>query len=431
MNIGFDLVIGNPPYIQIKTLKENNHLLEKQNYSTYNKSTDIYCLFYEKSINLIKDNSIANLITSNQWLKTNYGLSLRNFICNNTNPLILIDFNDVVIFKNVSVNVNILTLQKTSNKKNTKAIIINNTVYQKCKLNFNNVNSQIRENEIKSNVNSISDNANSNFIVIDTTKSWSVINDEEEKIKKFIESKTTKLKNLNVSINRGIMSGLNSVFIITENQRNKFISNNQKTEQIIKPILRGKDLEKFKHNPNQKYILYLTPNNIPNEDYLKHNYIEVYNYLLENKTALEKRTDAVIRYKWFMLQRYSSTMEINKIIFAEITEQPKFYYDIDNYYVDCSALMMISETPKFLTVLFNSNIMTNIFKKFYAGTKLKGKILRYKKEYLLDLPIPLISKEDIIYYENLNLNNIDFQKEEKKLIELYGLNNKDIDAIRK
>lgn len=434
-NIGFDLVIGNPPYIQIKTLKENNHLLEKQNYSTYNKSTDIYCLFYEKSIKIIKYEGITNLITSNKWLKSNYGLSLKNYINENTNPIILIDFNNVNLFKNVSVNVNILTLQKLTNKKNLKATIIDNEIYKKCKPDFNNVNSPSRENKIQSkqlrNVNSISEYVNSNFININTTNSWSVINNVEEILKEKIEQKTTKLKNLNVSISRGIMSGLNSVFIITEKQRKDFIDNNPNTEQIIKSILRGKDLKPYKHNFQNKYIIYLTPKNIPNEDYLKDNYPNVYNYLVENKSSLEKRTDATTKYQWFMLQRYSTNFNRPKIIFSEISNIPKFYYDLDNYYVDCSALIIKGVNLKFLTVLFNTKILTAIFKKFYSSTKLNGNALRYKKDYLMELPIPLISEEDVRYYENLDIENINLQKEEERIVRLYNLTKEDVDVMFK
>lgn len=106
----YDLIIGNPPYIQIQKLKDQQKELEQQKFKVYSKSSDIYCLFYEKGIRLLKDKGILAYITSNKWMKAGYGEDLRGFLLS-YNPVDLIDFGGVKIFSNATVDTNILIVE--------------------------------------------------------------------------------------------------------------------------------------------------------------------------------------------------------------------------------------------------------------------------------------------------------------------------------
>ncbi len=120
---GFDIVLGNPPYRQ---LEDNNSELGSKyqscGFETFVKTGNIYCLFYEKSLNLLKENGCVCLITSNKWMRVDYGEKLRNYLSKNTNPLLLVDFAGVKVFQSATVDTNILLCEKSDNLKKTLCV---------------------------------------------------------------------------------------------------------------------------------------------------------------------------------------------------------------------------------------------------------------------------------------------------------------------
>ena len=122
--IGFDCIIGNPPYIQLQKMGTDADALQKMGYKTYERTGDIYCLFYEMGMELLKPNAMLSFITSNKWMKAGYGQSLRNHISSNYDPIQLIDFANNKIFDSATVLVNILSIIKRGNLGKTKACSI-------------------------------------------------------------------------------------------------------------------------------------------------------------------------------------------------------------------------------------------------------------------------------------------------------------------
>ena len=126
---GFDVVIGNPPYVQLQSMGEMSNLLSKSGYLTYNKSADLYCLFYERGCQILKPKGFLSYITSNKWLRVNYGVSLRKFLTTKVNPTILIDFPGIPVFADAVVDPHILILRKEPYQGKTEACAIKtNTV---------------------------------------------------------------------------------------------------------------------------------------------------------------------------------------------------------------------------------------------------------------------------------------------------------------
>ena len=121
-NGGFDIVIGNPPYIQLqKCIDEETgtklgDLYSHIGFKSFAKTGDIYCLFYEKGNQLLRENGILSFITSNKWMRAGYGKALRSYLASNTNPILLLDFAGQKIFESATVDVNILTFAKEPNQ---------------------------------------------------------------------------------------------------------------------------------------------------------------------------------------------------------------------------------------------------------------------------------------------------------------------------
>ncbi|GIW21746.1 MAG: hypothetical protein KatS3mg068_0753 [Candidatus Sericytochromatia bacterium] len=304
---GFDIVIGNPPYIQLqKNSGKLANLYSEYNYQTLERTGDIYCLFYEKGINLLKDKGILVYITSNKWMRAGYGKKLRSFFLK-YNPKLLIDLGPNV-FENATVDTNILFIEKSK---------YNNEMLGLTLLKKENKNIDIAQ-EVKN---------NAVLIKNLSSQQWYIGNEKEQKLKEKIEKIGKPLKDWDVKINRGVKTGLNEAFIIDTNKKNEILNNcktteeRQKTEQIIKPILRGRDIKRYSYQWAGLWIIFIPwhfplhedkniqGSSIKAEEEFKKQYPCLYNYLLNYKDKLFQRNkdETGIRYEWYALQRCANT----------------------------------------------------------------------------------------------------------------------------
>lgn len=229
---GFDIVIGNPPYIQLQ--KERGSLAklyEKQNYETFSRMGDIYTLFYEKGLQLLKPEGHLCFITSNKWMRAGYGEGLRKFF-QKYNPKIIIDLGPG-IFESATVDTNILIIQKKqTNQKELKAVTLQRQNGEPV-----NIEAQLKERGVTL----------SNL----TKDAWFIGSNAEQKLKEKIEHIGKPLKEWDVKIYRGVLTGLNEAFIIDSKKREEILANckdegeRKRTEAVIKPILRGRDIKRY------------------------------------------------------------------------------------------------------------------------------------------------------------------------------------------
>ncbi|MEG2013735.1 MAG: Eco57I restriction-modification methylase domain-containing protein, partial [Anaerovoracaceae bacterium] len=219
--LGFDCIIGNPPYVQLQTMGVAADNLKLMQYTTYARMGDIYCLFYEQGYKLLNSDGLLSYITSNKWMRAGYGEALRNFLASRTNPMRLIDFAGHKIFDSATVDVNILTYAKGENNGNTLSC----TIQENC---LNNLSVYIEQNSFMR-----------NFCA---NNSWLILPPIEQSIKEKIERIGTPLTEWNVKIYRGVLTGYNDAFIINSHVRDELIAADPKSAEIIRPILRGRDI---------------------------------------------------------------------------------------------------------------------------------------------------------------------------------------------
>ena len=231
---GFDIVIGNPPYIQLQNNGgELAKLYEHGGYVTFARTGDIYCLFYERGWQLLKQGGHLCYITSNKWMRAGYGEKMRAFFVAQTNPMMLIDFAGVKIFESATVDTNILLFSKSRNQHKTICVVTN------------------KQN--KDSVKNLSDFVQQQHTVCDfsSSDSWVILSPIEQSIKRKIEAVGTPLKDWNINIYRGILTGCNEAFIISTEKRNEILTNcrnadeRKRTEELIRPILRGRDIKRY------------------------------------------------------------------------------------------------------------------------------------------------------------------------------------------
>ena len=221
---GFDLVIGNPPYIQLQSNGGKlGKLYEKLSYSTFVRTADLYCLFYERGWQLLKRDGHLCFITSNKWMRAGYGANLREFFTKKTNPLLLIDFAGVKVFENATVDANILMYAKSENEQKTICAVAN----KQNKDCIKNLSDFIQQQSVKCS--------------FDTSDSWVVLSPIEQSIKRKIEAVGTPLKEWDIQINYGIKTGCNEAFIISTDKREEILANcqteeeRQRTAELIRP----------------------------------------------------------------------------------------------------------------------------------------------------------------------------------------------------
>ena len=410
----FDIVIANPPYIHLEHIKEQSAYYKTLKYSTYEARGDIYALFYEKGIQLLKDSGFLCYITSNKWMRAAYGKSLRRFFANLTNPIQLIDFAGQQVF-DATVDTNIILLSKTENQQATNAVII------KDKESIRNMSVYVKRNSVT--------------IPYTTSDSWTILSPIELSIKQKIEAIGTPLKEWNVKINRGILTGCNDAFIISGEKRNELLLNcktdceRKATAEIIRPILRGRDIKRYGYEWANQYIIALFPSLNYNIDV----YPAVKDYLLSaewsdevprghGKARLEQtgaehiingikfKARKLTGNKWFETQDpigYWDDFSKQKIIWLELVDRPNFALDKSGFFLNNTSYFINGKYIYFLLAYLNSSLCDwqfgNICATSGAGTR------RWIRQYIEQICVPIPNEKQNQEMKILidKINNVD------------------------
>ena len=370
---GFDVVLGNPPYRQLKWLSEDYSAL---GFETFSKNSDIYCLFFEKGTNLLSKEGHGSFITSNKWLRTDYGKLLKAFFKKNKSAINIIDFNGYQVFETATVDT---------------AITIWNTLKENLEVSIQQCNKASLLNELTFDEKK---NLNADYI-------WIYRSSDIDDIRIKIEQKCKRLSECGVELNYGILTGANPIFILNKDRRDFLIDKNANISKHIVPILRGKDLEQFGYTFNDFYLLNL-------HNGIREKGIQPIGLnLIEDKELLEYLNSFGSDFKkrgeqganWYNLRscNYIDKYTQPKILYADISKDSgKFIFDENGFYTNDTAFMIYhtdKEYLKYLTAVLNSKAANFLYLSFYCGGVLGKSGMRFKKEFLSQLPIPNASLE--------------------------------------
>lgn len=390
---GFDIVIGNPPYIQIQTLSSDieKDILSKAGFQTFQKTADIYCLFYEKGVQVLTKGGILGFITSNKWMRAGYGEKLRDYFSKNTNPIKLIDFAGFKVFDQASVDTNILVLSKSDNAKNAESITIN------CDYtNLTDLELYFEKNKNQSTFN--------------TSSVWIVTSDIEDNIIEKIIAHGKPLGKLKVQINLGIKTGLNEAFIISETIKNDLIRKEPDLIKIIKPLLRGRDIKRYQIKYSNLWIInshngYIKKDEVISRINVEKDFPLLKEYLNTWHTRLKTRKDKGDTLYNLRDCKYLDDFNQEKIIWSDMASKPSFFLDNGEYYINNTAYFLKSPNNSLYYGILNSNYTFFYFNKIASGLGNKGK--RYFKNFVEQIIIPdlTIEQENIIINNALNIHN--------------------------
>lgn len=428
---GFDLIIGNPPYIRQEELKELKPHLAK-NYKVYKGTSDIYTYFYELGFNVLKDRGVLSYITSNKYTRAGYGEALREFLLKNVKVLEYTDLNGIKVFDSATVDTSILCFEKSKSKDNKfKYLALSNEILKTCAYDIG-----LYKDFAEFSQNSLS------------KESFTFSDENTSALKAKIERIGTPLKEwYGLNINYGIKTGYNEAFIITTEKRNEILANckdeaeKERTAKLIRKMLRGRDIKRYSYEWAGLWVIFIPwhfPNvekpktMLENEQDLKEQYLSLYKHLLSHKERLSKRNkeETGIRYEWYCLQRwganYYQEFEKEKLGWQRITQEPSFILERECILLDSMAFMVANSKNelKYLLGFLNSSLIFYYFKNIGHLYSDKGFLL--SNQYVEKFPIPKInSKNQKIADELINLvDEILKAKEQDKNANTQELENK-------
>ena len=428
---GFDIVIGNPPYIQLQNNSgELGKLYAPCGYQSFASTGDIYCLFYERGWQLLKTSGHLCYITSNKWMRAGYGEKLRSFLASKTNPQLLIDFGGVKVFESATVDTNILLFEKGENAHKTLCAVTN------------------KQNKDSLKQLSVFVQQQGSYCDFSGGDSWAILSPIEQSIKQKIEAVGTPLKDWDIQINYGIKTGFNDAFIVTSEKRDEILANcsnedeRKRTDALIRPILRGRDIKRYGYEWANLWLINThngVKGRIPRiriEDYpAVKAHLDMYWDKIKDR-ADQGDTPYNLRNCAYLEEFFKP-----KIVYMEIQTDnesegypfPCFSYDENNCITLNTAYTMSSQSVdvKYILGILNSKL-GRFLTKLYV-TQLQQRQFRMLAQYVTRFPLPKWSNNkeliDLVNKE-LHIHSAETEKRIDAYVErLYGLTAEESDVI--
>ena len=367
-NLGFDIAIANPPYIQL----QNNggrlaNLYKDAGYQTFARTGDIYQLFYERGCQILKSShGLLAYITSNSWLKAEYGKATRGYFAAGHTPLLLLELGKDV-FESAIVDSGILVLSTGGSSQAFPGVDLDRL-------------------------------ATKEFPPApglwgltrpDGEGPWSILSRLELSIMDKMQAKGAPLKNWDVSINRGVTTGYNNAFIIDNSAKEALIAADPNSADIIKPVLRGRDIRRY-HAPASGRFLIDTHNGYGKVPAVNiDNYPAVKTHLDQHYPQLEKRQDKGRTPYNLRNCAYHADFAKEKLIWMDLTEQGRFAYDERRMFCVNTCFVMSGQSIKYLCAVLNSSLATWFMKNTALNSGMG--VTRWIGFTVETIPIPKIT----------------------------------------
>lgn len=388
---GFDVVIGNPPYVQIqKFAAAHKAAWVEQKFKTYTASADIYCLFYERGVRLLKDGGYLSYITSNKWMRAGYGEALRQYLANDVETQSVMDFGMAQNFGAATTYTCIVQLAKRPAGGTTLGCYVADD-----RAAMANPRDYFEQNALP-------------LKGLDGTP-WVVLPAARQRIKLAVEQQGVPLEKWQLVIYRGILTGYNEAFYISTAQRNKFIEEDPNCAELIVPLLRGRNIDRYATQwetiEDEKWMIN-SHNGVKELEMpsvkLKTEYPILWNHISTYKKRLAVRLDKGDHWSNLRNCAYINDFWKPKIIYPNMTKYLPFYLDTtENFFINDKAFILTSEVESlpYLTAVLNSLLFRCCFRDNFP--ELMGNTYEVRKIFMDKIPIKKPTASQAALFEAL------------------------------
>lgn len=385
---GFDVIIGNPPYLRVQGLRENFEMESKYYESAFQSATgrfDIYVLFMERSFELISDIGKVGFILPHKFMVSDFGEGIRTFLSDNMAIESLVHFGSEMVFADASTYTCIITLSK----KNQKVLFK--------EMKPKGIFSPFEFDEMDA--------------TLLTNEKWNLQSGDVSGVMSKIKKQKFTVKDVFEWISQGVVSVGDDIFLLKGRiDGYKFIGFSEKVGKevvleasLMKPLLKGEDVKKYAPLEPSYFVIYphyeKDGKTLPyEEEVFKQQFPLAYSYFLPYKEELIEKK---VRYKtnvkyWYSLHRSRemSLFESKKIVTPETSFGTNMTIDEDGYFHNTQVYTLIKKSniqadERYLLSILNSQVMWFFLKN--TGTILRGGYFRYKTKYLEPFPVPMTS----------------------------------------
>ena len=375
MFTGFDVIIGNPPYISLEKLKDdsttystmqrrNENNIQEKTYLTHESRGDIYTLFVERGLHLLRSGGHLSYILPNKWRKVMYGRPLRKLFLQN-NLTHLIDFRDIQIFDDATTYTCIIRLKKEKSCDVLNVATMNVVNQETLAKDIEATSEEFDKKEMDARI-------------------WVTSSLAKFRLMKQVKE-PGKTHSLGTFINeksfRGILTGLTEAYIVSEEKYNELIRQTNSSYDILRPFLQGRGLVAYDNAKANSYLLYIPKgftlkgmgieineeelkrqkkkksDVIPSEEeawlWFSSNYPAIAEWLIGFKKIAKDRTDK--GDYWWELRAcdYYERFEQPKIFYQAFQTKPCFIYDNSSTFCN-NSMWFLSVSNKALLALLCS-----------------------------------------------------------------------------
>jgi type I restriction-modification system DNA methylase subunit len=360
---GFDIVLGNPPYVRMELLKAMKPYLEKR-FEVVSDRADLYCYFFERGLKLLKPGGRLGYISSSTFFKTGSGKPLRDFLRGQATLETVVDFGDLQIFEGVTTYPAILTMRHETPKKSHD-------------LRFWKIEA-LPEANFRASFESNAETYPQGSL---SSGSWELESPALKALRDKIRKGKRTLKEVYGPPLYGIKTGLNEAFVIDTPTKDRLCAQDSKSAELLKPFLEGKDFKRWRAEPRGLWIIYIPKSRIDID-----NYPAIRDWLLPFKQKLEKRAT---KQEWFELQQaqeaYLPGFQSTKVSYGHFQDRPIFGIDTEQYFSNNKSYF-VPTNDLALAAYLNSNILWMDFTS--RTTAVRGGFYEATAQHIEPLPIP-------------------------------------------
>ena len=418
---GFDVIIGNPPYVSHDKISKQIKAKIKNDYQSYQPFADVYCYFIEKAVELQSKRGILSFITSNSYLRAEYGAPIRSLLRSKNTLLRMLNIEDSQVFESAIVNVAIIVSRKSINSFDDFCIVVNSPFSGDISFeDFVKIKgftySQMQFN----------------------SKSWNLVEPKLVELQKKLESSGKTLEQLKTKIRLGIATGSNEAFLIDEGKKRELCEKDPVNSKIIKPILRGRDISRYNYTLAGQHIL-LAKNGVN----IKKDYPEIYKHLESFGDKFKNRGAQGQHWTNLRACSFYDDFKKEKIVWIELTDLGRFALCNEEVYLLNSAYFLLPPSgidSKFLLGVLNSKVIC-FYLNLIAETSGMG-TSRWINKHVKEFPIPMVARNQQtpiiqlvdqileIRYTDPMADITEQEREIDRLVyALYGLTEEEIAAV--